>query len=51
MDFGILAEWYFHATAHEKGPCDGIGGNLKRQPSRAKKLQYAINILINQLLL
>ena len=30
MDFGIPAEWQFHATAHGKGPCDGIGGNLKR---------------------
>lgn len=24
QDFGILAEWHFHATAHGKGPCDGI---------------------------
>lgn len=29
-DFGVPAEWHFHATAHGKGPCDGIGGNLKR---------------------
>lgn len=34
-DFGIPAQWHFHATAHGKGPCDGIGGNLKRQAARA----------------
>ena len=35
MDFGIPAEWHFHATAHGKGPRDGIGGNLKRLAARA----------------
>lgn len=34
-DFGVDAEWHFHATAHGKGPCDGIGGNLKRLAARA----------------
>lgn len=34
-DFNIPAEWHFHATAHGKGPCDGIGGNLKRLAARA----------------
>lgn len=29
-DFGIPCEWHFHATAHGKGPGDGIGGTLKR---------------------
>ena len=29
-DFGVTAEWHFHATAHGKGACDGIGANLKR---------------------
>lgn len=29
-DFGIKCEWNFHATAHGKGPCDGIGGTIKR---------------------
>ncbi|KAJ8667533.1 hypothetical protein QAD02_009196 [Eretmocerus hayati] len=28
-DFGVVAEWHFHATAHGKGACDGIGANLK----------------------
>lgn len=34
-DFGTEAEFHFHATAHGKGPCDGLGGNLKRLASRA----------------
>ena len=34
MDFGVPAEWHFHATAHGKGPCDDIGGNLKRLAAR-----------------
>ena len=29
-DFGIEAEWHFFATSHGKGPCDGIGGCVKR---------------------
>lgn len=32
--FNIEAEWHFFATAHEKGPCDGVGGTLKRQAAR-----------------
>ena len=34
-DFGFTAEWHFHATAHGKGACDGIGANLKRGAKRA----------------
>lgn len=34
-DFGIPAEWHYHTIAHGKGPCDGIGGNLKRLAARA----------------
>ena len=34
-DFGIPAEWHFHATAHGKGACDGIGANLKGGAKRA----------------
>ena len=26
-DFGITAEWHFHATANGKGPCNGISAN------------------------
>ena len=35
-DFMIEAEWHICATAHGKGPCDGIGGTLKRQAARAR---------------
>lgn len=41
-DFGIPAEWHFFATAHGKGPCDGIGGTVKRLAARAS-LQLAVD--------
>lgn len=41
-DFGIPAEWHFFATAHGKGPCDGIGGTIKRAAARAS-LQLAVD--------
>lgn len=34
-DFHIEAEWNFFATSHGKGPCDGIGGTVKRLVSKA----------------
>ncbi|KAJ8677797.1 hypothetical protein QAD02_013584 [Eretmocerus hayati] len=34
-DFGVVAEWHFHATAHGKGACDGVGANLKRGAKQA----------------
>lgn len=34
-DFNIKAEWHFSATAHGKGPCDGVGGSIKRLAARA----------------
>ncbi|KAK3927342.1 ARL14 effector protein [Frankliniella fusca] len=30
-DFGLEAEWHYFATSHGKGPCDGLGGTMKRQ--------------------
>lgn len=30
QDFGIQAEWHFFATAHGKGPCDGVSRTVKR---------------------
>lgn len=33
--FGIRAQWHFHATAHGKGGCDGIGAILKRGARKA----------------
>ena len=35
QDFGVEAEWHFFATSHGKGPCDGIGGTLKRSAKKA----------------
>lgn len=34
-DYDIAAEWHFFATAHGKGPCDVIGGTIKRMAARA----------------
>lgn len=34
-DFGVPAEWHYFATAHGKGPSDGLGGTLKRLATRA----------------
>ena len=34
-DFGIPAEWHFFATSHGKGPCDGVGGTVKREAAKA----------------
>lgn len=34
-DFNVEAEWHFFATSHGKGPCDGIGGTVKRLAARA----------------
>ena len=34
-DFGIDAVWTFSATAHGKGPCDGIGATVKATATRA----------------
>lgn len=34
-DFGVPAEWHFFATAHGKGPSDGLGGTIKRLATRA----------------
>lgn len=33
-DYGLKAEWNFFATSHGKGPCDGIGGTVKRLARR-----------------
>ena len=43
-DFGMSAEWHFFPTSHGKGPCDGLGGTLKRLAARAslQKVQSPI---------
>ena len=33
--YKIEGEWHFFATSHGKGPCDAIGGTLKRMATRA----------------
>lgn len=33
-DFQLAAEWHYHATAHGKGPCDGLGAILKSEATR-----------------
>lgn len=45
-DFGINCEWHFHATAHGKGACDGVGGTVKRMARRAS-LNRSIDCPIN----
>jgi hypothetical protein len=42
-DFKVAGEWHFFAASHGKGPCDGIGGTLKRLARRAS-LQETANI-------
>lgn len=44
-DFGVRAEWHFFATSHGKGPCDGLGGTIKRLAARASLMN--INNPIN----
>ena len=34
-DFGLSCVWHFFATCHGKGPCDGVGGTVKRLTARA----------------
>lgn len=42
-DFGVSAEWHFFATSHGKGPCDGIGGVVKRKAYQANLKRDAMN--------
>ncbi|KYN41612.1 hypothetical protein ALC56_03972 [Trachymyrmex septentrionalis] len=45
-DFGITAEWHFHATAHGKGGCDGVGAAFKREATRASLQAQAPNAIL-----
>ncbi|CAH0551067.1 unnamed protein product [Brassicogethes aeneus] len=45
-DFNADAEIHFHATSHGKGPCDGLGGNLKRLATRASLQLPASNAIV-----
>ena len=42
-DFDIEAEWHFFATSHGKGPCDGIGGTVKRLAARTSLQRTGVN--------
>ena len=35
QEFGIKNEFHYFPTAHGKGPCDGLGGTIKRAAARA----------------
>lgn len=35
-NFQINAEWHFPTTSHEKGACDGVGGNCQETSSMGK---------------
>ena len=35
--FGISASWQYFESGHGKGPCDGVGGSVKRAADRAVK--------------
>ena len=35
--FGIEARWKYFESGHGKGPCDGIGGSVKRMAEQAGK--------------
>jgi hypothetical protein len=47
-DFGINAEWHFFATSHSKGPCDGVGGTIKRLAAHSS-LQHHQTLTLAQL--
>jgi len=49
-DFGIEAEWNFFATSHGKGPCDGVGGTVKRLAAKASLQRCAEHKLDEQIL-
>lgn len=42
-DFGLQAEWIFHATSHGKGTYDAIGGEVKRMLRRQILKSWNIN--------
>ncbi|KAJ8048415.1 hypothetical protein HOLleu_00724 [Holothuria leucospilota] len=39
---GIFASWNFFEAGHGKGPCDGIGGTVKRLADEAVKREAAV---------
>jgi hypothetical protein len=49
-DFEIDAEWNFFSTSHGKGPCDGVGGTVKRLAAKASLQRCAENKIDEQIL-
>lgn len=45
-DFGITAEWHYHATAHGKNACDGIGATFKREAARASLFVKSVDAIL-----
>ena len=40
--FGIQCDWNFFESCHGKGPCDGVGGTVKRAAARAALMGRSI---------
>jgi len=40
--YGMKATWDYFETGHGKGPCDGVGGSIKRLADDAQKMGYRI---------
>ncbi len=47
QDFAVSAEWHFFASSHGKGPCDGLGGLIKRLAARASLQRTTGNFILN----
>jgi len=46
QDFEIESTWNFFATSHDKSPCDGIGGTIKRLTARASLQRLTSNQIL-----
>jgi hypothetical protein len=40
--FGVPASWQYFEAGHGKGPCDGVGGSVKRMADMAVKRQQCV---------
>lgn len=45
-DFSVEVEWHFHATAHGKNACDGIGASVKSNARRASLRKISDNYIL-----
>ena len=41
-------KWHFYGTSHGKGPCDGLGGNVKRLAAKASLQATVTNSIQTQ---